>query len=140
MTRFIRHPANILIEVRARGQPAHTPHNAVNLSIGGLAFRCDRVFEPGDVVEIRIPFVSPPFEAEARVVWCTAREGRFEIGIEFQEQDDAFMARMVEQVCHIENYKQDILRTEGRLLSPEEAAAEWINKYASQFPDSADAQ
>ncbi len=140
MTRFIRHPAEIPIEVKVHGQSAYATHNAVNLSIGGLAFRCDRELEPGDIAEIRIPFVSPPFAAEARVAWCTARQGIFEIGVEFQDQDDAFTARMVEQVCHIENYKQEILLTEGRRLSSEEAAAEWIDKFAARFPGSADAK
>jgi hypothetical protein len=140
MTRFIRHPAEITIEVKARGQSTHDTHNTVNLSIGGLAFRCDREFAPGDVVEIRVPFVRPPFEVEARVAWCKAREGHYEIGVEFLNPDDVFMTRMVEQVCQIENYKQDILRTEGRLLSPEEAATEWLFKYAAKFPGSEDAQ
>jgi hypothetical protein len=44
-------------------------------------------------------------------------------------------ARMVEQVCYIENYKKVVYQTEGRLLTAEEAAMEWICKYASQFPD-----
>jgi hypothetical protein len=140
MSRFDRQPVDILIEIKARGQPGHDTHNTVNLSTGGLAFICDREFEPGGMVEIRIPFVNPPFEAKARIAWCTARGDQFEIGVEFQDQDDAFMTRMVEQVCHIVNYKQEILRTEGRLLSPEEAASEWISKYAARFPGSADAK
>ncbi len=140
MTRFIRHPADIPIEVRVHGQLTHDTHNTFNLSIKGLAFRCDQEFELGEIVEIRIPFVRPPFEVEARVIWCKAREERFELGVEFLDQDDAFMARMVEQVCYIENYKKAIYRTEGRLLSPEEAAMEWISKFASQFPGSSGAK
>jgi len=140
MSRFDRHPVNILIEVKTIDQLNHDTLSASNLSIGGLAFRCDSKFEPGNIVEIRIPFVSPPFEVEARVAWCTEREGHFEVGVEFLNQDDAFMARMVEQVCHIENYKKEIYQTEGRILSPEEAAAEWINKYAAGFSGPEDPQ
>ncbi|MBI3479474.1 MAG: PilZ domain-containing protein [Nitrosomonadales bacterium] len=140
MRQFIRHPADIPIEAKAVGQQPHATHHAFNLSVGGLAFRCDSQFMPGDVVAIRIPLVRPPFEAEARVAWCRARNGRPELGVEFLDQDDAYMARMVEQVCHIENYKQKIFQTEGRLLSPDEAAREWINKYAARFPDAEDAQ
>jgi len=140
MIRFIRHPADIPIEVKAHGQLVHETHNTFNLSASGLAFRCGREFSPGDIVRIRIPFVRPPFEVEARVAWCKAHEGRFELGVEFLDQDDAFLARMVEQVCHIENYQKTIYREEGRLLSPEEAATEWISKFASRFPGSAGAQ
>ena len=53
----------------------------------------------------------------------------------FLDAEDAFLARMVEQVCHIEDYRKSVHRIEGRELSPEEAAMEWIEKYASQFPE-----
>ena len=43
---------------------------------------------------------------------------------------------MVEQVCYIESYKKVVYETEGRQLTTEEAAMEWIRKYASQFPGS----
>jgi hypothetical protein len=140
MTRYDRHPVDILIEVTALNQMSHAIHNTINFSTGGLAFRCDRAFEPGSMLEIRVPFVSPPFEVEARVAWCVTRHGHFETGVEFLNTDNAFIARMVEQVCHIENYKKEVFQTEGRILSPNEAAAEWISKYASQFPGAGDTQ
>ena len=59
----------------------------------------------------------------------------FELGVEFLNADDAFRARMVEQVCYIENYKLTVFREEGRRLSLEEAAREWISKFASDFPE-----
>lgn len=136
MTRFIRHPADIPIEVEAHGQLTNNTHNTFNLSIRGLAFRCDQAFAPSEIVGIRISLVRPPFEVEARVIWCKAREKCFELGVEFLNQDDEFMARMVEQICHIENYKKAVYHTDGRLLSPEEAAMEWISKFASRFPGS----
>jgi hypothetical protein len=136
MRRYIRHPADIPIEVKVHGQTTHDTHNTVDLGIGGLAFRCARNFVEGDVVDIRIPFVYPPFQVEARVVWCKSREGSFILGVEFLNQDDAYMARMIEQVCHIENYRKTIYRTEERQLSPEEAAREWISKFAAKFPSS----
>ena len=74
MRQFIRHPADIPIEVRVRGQLTRGTHNTFNLSIGGLAFRYNREFEPGDVVEIRIPIVHPP--SRRRRVWLGARWAR----------------------------------------------------------------
>ena len=136
MRKFIRHPTGIPIEVKVRGQMAPSAHKTVNLGVGGLAFRCDRDFSQGEVVEICIPFVQPPFGAEARVAWCKPHGSGFELGVEFLNRDDAFMARMVEQVCHIENYQKAVRRNEGRQLSPEEAAREWISKFAAKFPDS----
>ncbi len=136
MGRFDRYPANIQIEVKSRGQFKHAKHDTLNLSTGGLAFRGSRKFAPGDVVEIRIPFLSPPFETEARVAWCAALEGHHDVGVEFLDQDDAYTARMVEQVRHIENYRNEVQRTEGRALTAEAAAAEWIKKSAARLPGS----
>ena len=46
---------------------------------------------------------------------------------------DAFRNRM-EQQCHqIKQYRQSMLRESGRLLSPDEAALEWIERYAATF-------
>jgi len=140
MAHFDRHPVNILIEVKPSGQSDYSTYNTSNLSTGGLAFRCDLHFEPDSILAIRIPQLNPPFEAEARVAWYAERKGRFEIGVEFLIQNDALVAHMVEQVCHIENYKKEILRKEGRKLSSEEAANEWISKYAASLPDSDDPQ
>jgi hypothetical protein len=55
--------------------------------------------------------------------------------VTFLDADDAFLARMVEQVCHIEDYRKSVQRLEGRALSPEAAALEWIAHHAAQFPD-----
>jgi Tfp pilus assembly protein PilZ len=134
MRKYIRHPAGVPIEVKAHGQMTHDTHHTVNLGMGGLAFRCDREFAQGERVEIRIPFVQPPFDVEARVAWCKPHGGGFELGVEFLKHDDAFMARMVEQVCHIDNYRKAIFRAEGRQLSADEAAREWISKHAAKFP------
>ena len=42
---------------------------------------------------------------------------------------------MIEQICHIEQYKADVLAKEGRQLDVEQAAREWIYKFADDFPD-----
>ena len=42
---------------------------------------------------------------------------------------------MVAQFCQIEDYRRDMAETEGRLLSSEEAAKEWIVQYAEDFAD-----
>ncbi len=136
MRQFIRHPADVPIEVRTGDQSAEATRHTYNVSLGGLAFQSDYELQPGIVVEVRFTFVRPMFETKARVVWCSAREGGFELGVEFLDPEDAFRARMVEQVCHIENYKKTVYQTEGRQLTTEEAAMEWIGKYASQFPGS----
>ena len=135
MRQFIRHPADIPIEVSAGDQLLQATRRTCNLSLGGLAIQSDDELEPGILVEIRISFVRPVFKTQARVAWCSAREGGFELGVQFLDPEDAFRARMVEQVCQIQNYRKVVYETEGRLLTAQEAAMEWIGKHASEFPE-----
>ena len=46
---------------------------------------------------------------------------------------DAFRLRMEQQCRQIKQYRQSMLRECGRLLSPDEAALEWIERYAASF-------
>lgn len=130
---FIRHPGDIPLEVRPVTSVERSEEYLNNVSIGGLAFQSDEFLEDDSLVRVRIPLVKPAFEAVARVVWCREDGGRYDIGIEFLETTDGFRVRMVEQVCQIEHYKKQIQQTEGRALSPREAALEWITKYAESF-------
>ena len=137
MRQFIRHPVDVPIEVDTDDPslPASAVHTH-DISRGGLAFRCGFAVRPGLHVGIRIPYVKPAFEARARVVWCRPHDAQsYELGVIFLDAEDAFLARMVEQVCHIEDYRKSVLRVEGRELSAEDAAIEWIEKYAAQFPE-----
>ena len=135
MRQFIRHPTGIPIEVCSSEQRSYTKKHIYNVSLGGLAFYFDQPMSLGKIVNIKIPYVQPAFETKARVVWCSKHEDAYELGVEFLDAEDAFRGRMVEQVCYIEHYKNDVLKTEGRNLSIEEAAQEWINKFASNFPE-----
>jgi hypothetical protein len=135
MRHFIRHPADITIEVTAGRQLDHALRHSRNVGIGGLAFQSDQELAAGMIIELRIPLVRPAFETKARVVWCRTGDEGYELGVEFLDPDDAFRARMVEQICHIEDYRKGVFRSEGRELTAEQAAIEWIGKYASEFPD-----
>ncbi|HSD42920.1 MAG TPA: PilZ domain-containing protein [Burkholderiales bacterium] len=77
------------------------PPRLVNVGMGGLAFRSDSPFRPAHVVKVRIACVRPAFETTARVAWCRSCTGGYELGLAFLDPDEAFRARMVEQVCHI---------------------------------------
>ena len=134
MRRFIRHPTNIPIEISTGEQPAHAVLHVHNLGECGLAFRADRELAAGTVINVRIPHVQPVFETAARVSWCRGGAGEFELGVEFVDVQEAFRARMVEQVCYIENYRNQVYAAEGRRLTPDQAAIEWVSKYAAQFP------
>lgn len=79
--------------------------------------------------------LQPPFEADGEVMWCEAdSNGGYEIGVSFLSAEDAYRARMMEQVCHIEQYRREVLQSEGRHLNDRDAAMEWIDRYAPEFP------
>ena len=130
---FIRHPASIPVQVeRLRAGPVS---RAADVSHGGLSFVCAQPHEPGAELLIRIDSVAPPFKARAQVAWCHTERGRYRVGVSFLNQTDAFEARVVEQICAIERYRREALEHEGRYLSGEDAAREWIERYAEEFPN-----
>jgi hypothetical protein len=135
--RFIRHPIDIPIEASdAVGANVGADIQAFSVGQGGLAFHSARPYRPGTLIRVRIACVDPAFESHARVAWTRGTEPDAEVGVEFLNSEDAFRARMVEQVCHIEKYRLAILETQGRRLTFERAATEWISKYAAEFPSS----
>ncbi|MBL8484798.1 MAG: PilZ domain-containing protein [Rhodocyclaceae bacterium] len=135
MRHYIRHPVDLPIQVGALGDSADNNLQGLNVGFGGLALFAQVAFEPGCIVKVRINVVDPEFCSQARVVWCRAAPCGWELGLEFLDADDAFRVRMVEQMCHIENYRAAVLLREGRALSAEEAAREWISRHAAEFPN-----
>lgn len=47
--------------------------------------------------------------------------------------DDVFLARMQAQCEAIEAYRLNVMRRENRTLSLDQAAREWIERYAQSF-------
>lgn len=135
MRSYIRHPSDIPIEYQAdeKGSTVSQEH-LNNVSAGGLSFSCTRELLPGARLIIRISTVDPRFEARAQVAWCHREGDSYIVGVAFMASDDLFRARMVEQLCHIEHYKAEVLANEDRQLDSEQAAREWIDKFARGFP------
>jgi hypothetical protein len=129
--RFIRHLSDLPLSVVVEGLPGLLPPRLKDVSAEGISFLYDHEITPGTVIHISIGSVQPPFESDGRVVWCSKQGDDFQMGIEFLNVDKTFHARMVEQVCHIEYYRKEVMACEGRQLTSEEAAKEWISKYAS---------
>ncbi len=142
---FIRHPTGIPLKVW------HSSHHALeqaqqvqkhikqsrqslsNVSLGGLAFHSQHAFPMATPIKINIDLVNPPFEALCTVVWCQKKVDGYDIGVKFVDQDDVEEARMVEQICHIEDYRKK-MEGKGRILDIEEAAVEWLTEYGEHFP------
>ncbi|PVY76384.1 PilZ domain-containing protein [Tamilnaduibacter salinus] len=129
---YIRHPTDIPLEVQP-GSPSGRSGDVRNLSPGGLAFTSEAPYELGSELCLCIRCCPNPLQIRGQVVWCERRGNRYELGVAFYSPADAYQVRMVEQVCQIEQYRYDAWQREGRQLTQEEAAREWIDRYASSY-------
>ena len=136
MREFIRHPATVPIQlIELENEVEHKINTLNNVSFGGISCLSSEPVDKGKAIKIKVECVNPDFEITGKTVWCHAKNDMYEIGIEFiVKKDQIFLLRMVEQICHIEHYRSEILQSEGRKLSIEEAAKEWIEKHADSFP------
>lgn len=135
MREYIRHPSSIPLEVKIVDQHASLQQDVLNnVSVGGLSFCSREAVNTGARIVIRIPIIKESVEVTGRVVWCHRKGQWYDVGVSFTDHQEAFRTRMVEQICHIERYKDEVRRDERREISSEEAAAEWIKKYADSFP------
>lgn len=132
MRRFVRHPSSIPIEVTVVRGAAPERSALRNVSAGGLACEVERPLQPGSAVTLRIPLIWPDYRGAGVVAWCRGGNGRFEVGIQFGPRD-TFKARMLAQLCQIEQYRQQVLTEQGRALDGEQAAGEWIGLHAREF-------
>ncbi len=133
MRQFIRHPSDIPFEYHIEN--THSEHqNLRNISEGGFSFITNEKLEVGALISITIKLLQPNVSLQGSIVWNNSlKSGQYLVGVKFDENEH-FRARMVEQVCQIEIYRQQVLEEEGRELSSEKAAIEWIQRYAAQFP------
>lgn len=133
LRKFIRHNAGLAIEISLGDLVAHKKEYLNNISFGGLSFKSKEFVKSGTAIDIRIPLIRPMFEAKGKVAWCVRNGNIFDVGVEFVIPADKFKMRMLEQICHIEAYKKEVRRKEGRRITGEQAAIEWITKYADRF-------
>lgn len=145
MRKFIRHPSDIPIDFKVDECSPATVYKMKDISEGGLCFKTDREMTRGLKIQIHIPLAfqmhatgetsqGERFEANGIVAWCKKETEGYAVGVQFLDPDTQFGVRMVEQVCHIEHYRYDVLQAEGRSLTSEQAALEWVERYAAEFP------
>lgn len=135
---FIRHPTDIPIEFSLNETDANDLEKIQMKDVGngGLCFINSHGINTGEKIDIIIPSCDPTFKANGIVRWCKQDGTVFLVGVAFQEASVAFAVRMVEQVCHIENYRCQIKAEKGIDLTSEQAAIEWVSRYAHDFPES----
>ena len=76
------------------------------------------------------------FEIKSTVAYTKedSKTGKFRTGVCFTDYPSAFMARLAEEMLEILRYQKNLSRQLGREVPEEEAASQWVKKYAARFP------
>ena len=130
---YLRHPTEIPIFLNMAEPPQTLKEDCRDYSAGGLSCISDRLIYPGSAVHITISLSHPEQTVSGHVIWCHKHPAGYLMGIGFDDPDQAYSVRMIEQICQIESFRLKQQRN-GRQLSNEQAAAEWIALHAADFP------
>lgn len=132
---LIRHPRQIPLEIRVA--PPKSDQSDSRSQQGcppTLVFDCKRKIRVGSTIIVHIRCERGGGRVLGRVAWLIRSLHGYIIGMALYDEHEAFRMRMLEQVCHIEAYRQEAIEREGREMTNEEAAREWISSYAAHFP------
>ncbi len=132
---FMRHPDNFPIQFKRDWMASfRSGAQSPEQTSLGLCFESAKYLKPGTVLELSIPLRGETQKFRAHVVLVLQNKHKaYEIGCLMHSQEEAYRARIVEQICHIESYLQN--RHLSRTASNENnAAQEWIENNASAFP------
>jgi hypothetical protein len=133
MREFVRHPSDIPMAMKVAKESGSRRALMCDVSMAGLSCVVSQDIPRGSRVEFFVPSLSDESSGRGTVMWCKPTHNNYHLGVSFNTEQDSFRTRMVEQVCQIEHYRQEVEELEGRILDSEEAAAEWIQRYAADF-------
>ena len=106
-----------------------------NISLGGIACFSDEAVPTGDLVSVDLSIGGQLLQLEGRVVWCRrAPGGHFELGLRFEEGAAESRERVYRDLAEIERYRHEVLMLEGRQLSSDAAALEWMKNRGIAAP------
>ncbi|MEH6444178.1 MAG: hypothetical protein V7784_09785 [Oceanospirillaceae bacterium] len=133
---FIHHPSEVPVKLVVSDN--QFPLFCIDESSStGVYIHTNARYSVNSCVEVEINVQSPAFFAKGYI--CSSepvKEGiGYETGVVFDCPDTAFAVRMIEQVCYIEQYRQKVSVSEGRELTIDSAAVEWITQHAANFPE-----
>ena len=113
------------------------PQKTKNISDSGLLFLATEYFKVGTLLELSLPVKEKVLTIEGCVVHASqdSESGLFRTGIHFPKIDSVFKVKLAEQVYQIDQFRKSLSRQEGRLVSEEEAAHQWIEEHSSDFAE-----
>lgn len=135
--RFYRHPISVPITLNSSDKKNGGRSHSLDASLGGLSFVWPHRLSRGSLVDVNITVKDKLFEIKSKVAYAKpdGESGQYRTGVSFTDYPSAFMARLAEEMLEIMEYRKNLCQELGREISEEEAAADWIKKYADKFPE-----
>jgi len=137
---FIRHPLRLplsyeIVDKNLGENREIMRSETINLSMGGLLFPSKHPVEPESNIVINMPFENKVFNIQAYVVRCIHNSDTklYDIAVSFLKTQEAFKAKMIEQIYLIAGYRDMLSLQTGKEISLEEASREWIKRYSARF-------
>jgi hypothetical protein len=138
---YIRHPDELPVRLTSLPALNLEPLEAVEAKsptaqkhLAGVVCRSDTRMTAGSGVKLCSPLAGEALFVRGCVRWCLPRGESYVVGIEVESDTDGFNLRQIEQLCRIESYRLRMAREQGRQLASEDAAREWISRFAADFP------
>jgi hypothetical protein len=134
---FLRHPLDVPLRCTVKSVAEQDAAGLRNISDGGAAFYSSHKYRKGQAVEMTFPVFKTCPIIRGKIIWAMPDKdvpGQFINGLKYADARDRKLIRLVEQICHIMSYRVMQEHLTGKVLSAEEAAKEWIGKYADSFP------
>jgi hypothetical protein len=120
--------SELSVRLRHARRDSASARTIQNVSVGGIACYSDEPVPTGDRVAVEMAIGEQHFQLQGRVVWCRGGTGgRYELGLRFEEEPADSRERLCHDLAEIERYRHEVLMLEGRQLSSDAAAQEWIS-------------
>ncbi len=132
MDRQIKHPPDIPVEITTGGIDKHFDDNIRKLGDLALRLRSKTFIKIGTSITINY-MIRSPFSIIGVITYCRKGKNLYNIRVKFTDPMNEFRMKLIEQVCHIEHYRREIRDKKGKTLTGQQAAVEWIHKYAKDF-------
>lgn len=131
---FIKHPPDIPLDCAITSNQPYINAHISGVHDGGMVFAAHSSLPIGARVKLTVNLNETNATLSGVITHCIhVNEQQYDVGVQFEQDNEHYTMRMVEQACHIEHYRRLAMK-HGRSLTEEEAAQEWIAKYAASFP------
>ena len=137
---FIRHPLCLplsykIVKKSLKDEPQDHRSQTINVSLGGLLFPSKHPVNPESKIVIKMPFENKVFNVKAQVVRCilNSETKLYDIAVNFLRAQEAFKAKMIEQIYLIAGYRDMLSLQTGKEVSLEDASRKWIKRYSARF-------